>query len=247
MQIDLPQITEELRNCTSIDQFWNRIAREFENYNVTSMLYGAFSSVSEVQQFGFSSAQIIKYNHPDIFFEYVTGEENYLENDFSAHSILTNPDPVFWHDDTLCEHMTLDQKREWELSNDVGFEVGVSLSVNHFASIKVGGIGLCMNGTDSQEFERLWTANNAEIYTLFGLLDEGMRQNYLGQIIRLSPREKETLEWLSAGLNPQQIADHLKISTSTIDKYIVSSKKKLKARTRDHAVVKALMFNIIHP
>ena len=43
-------------------------------------------------------------------------------------------------------------------------------------------------------------------------------------------------EWLSAGMTPSQIADHLKISASTIDKYVVSAKKKLNARTRDHAV-----------
>jgi DNA-binding CsgD family transcriptional regulator len=246
-KLDLPQLTDELKNVTSVDQFWNRIAREFENYNVTSMMYGAMSSVLEVQEFGFSSAQVLKHNHPKEYFETVTGEDNCLENDYSAQSLLINPNPVLWHDDTLCECMTAAEKREWELSNDFGFEIGVSLSVKHFAPNNLGGVGLCMNGTDRHKFERLWAAKHTEFYTLFGLLDEGMRQNYLGQIVKLSPREKETLEWLSAGMTPQQIADHLKISASTIDKYVVSAKKKLNARTRDHAVAKALLFNIIHP
>jgi DNA-binding CsgD family transcriptional regulator len=246
-QLDLPQITEELRNCTPLDQFWNRVVLEFENYNVTSILYGALSSVSEVQEFGFSSAQVLKNNHPKEYFEIVHSEENCLENDYSAQSLLTNPNPVFWHDETHIECMTLEEKRQWEMSNDVGMEIGVALSVKQFSPNKLGGIGLCLQGTDKQEFERLWMAKNAEIYTLYGLLDEGMRQNYLSEIVKLSAREKEVLEWLASGINPQQISDRLNIGYRTVDKYIVSAKQKLSARTRDHAVAKALLFNTISP
>jgi len=48
-------------------------------------------------------------------------------------------------------------------------------------------------------------------------------------------------------LRPKQVAQQMKIGFRTVDKYINSSRKKLKARSRDQAVAKALIFNAIEP
>jgi len=56
---------------------------------------------------------------------------------------------------------------------------------------------------------------------------------------RLSPREKDTLKYLSLGLNRGQISEKLRISEHTLRVYIDSARHKLGALNTVHAVVTA--------
>ena len=56
---------------------------------------------------------------------------------------------------------------------------------------------------------------------------------------KLSPREKDTLKYLSLGLNRGQISEKLKISEHTLRVYIDSARHKLGALNTVHAVVTA--------
>ena len=79
------------------------------------------------------------------------------------------------------------------------------------------------------------------------VFDKVFLNNHMTVHFGLSPRERDVLTWLAAGLRPDQIAEKLGVSAGTIDKYIVNSKDKLSARTRDHAVARALMLGLIDP
>ncbi len=57
--------------------------------------------------------------------------------------------------------------------------------------------------------------------------------------VKLSPREKDTLKYLSLGLNRGQISEKLKISEHTLRVYIDSARHKLGALNTVHAVIKA--------
>lgn len=63
----------------------------------------------------------------------------------------------------------------------------------------------------------------------------------------LSAREKECLLWLVKGMRTKEIAFRLGIRPVTVELYISNIKKKLKARTREHAVAKALTLQLINP
>jgi DNA-binding CsgD family transcriptional regulator len=56
---------------------------------------------------------------------------------------------------------------------------------------------------------------------------------------KLSPREKDTLKYLSLGLNRGQISEKLKISEHTLRVYIDSARHKLGALNTVHAVITA--------
>ncbi|ABD56110.1 helix-turn-helix transcriptional regulator [Jannaschia sp. CCS1] len=58
---------------------------------------------------------------------------------------------------------------------------------------------------------------------------------------RLSPRERECLQWLSAGLRVTQIAHRLDISESAVHLYIKNARRKFGARTREQAVAHAIV------
>jgi DNA-binding NarL/FixJ family response regulator len=60
------------------------------------------------------------------------------------------------------------------------------------------------------------------------------------RLSQLSPREREILALLAQGLNGEQVAERLVISSETVRTHVRNSMAKLGARTRIHAVALAL-------
>lgn len=61
----------------------------------------------------------------------------------------------------------------------------------------------------------------------------------------LSPREAECLSLLACGKRPQEIAVVLNTHPKTVEKQIASARRKLGARTREHAVARALALGLV--
>ncbi len=62
-----------------------------------------------------------------------------------------------------------------------------------------------------------------------------------------SPREIECLEWLARGLQDGQIAAQLHLSRSTVRLHLANARRKLNAKTREQALVAALLKGLIAP
>jgi DNA-binding CsgD family transcriptional regulator len=65
--------------------------------------------------------------------------------------------------------------------------------------------------------------------------------------IELTPREAECLTWAANGKSAWEIGQILRLSRYTVQEHIESAKRKLDCRSRDHAVVKAVMEGLITP
>lgn len=64
---------------------------------------------------------------------------------------------------------------------------------------------------------------------------------------RLSPRERECLLWLAAGLRNDRIAERLGIATATVALHLARARRKLGAATREQALAKALSLGLLAP
>ena len=53
--------------------------------------------------------------------------------------------------------------------------------------------------------------------------------------------------WLAAGLRTDRIAHRLGISPAAVDLYFANARRKLGARTRDQALLKAVMLGAVVP
>lgn len=62
---------------------------------------------------------------------------------------------------------------------------------------------------------------------------------------RLTDRERQCLELLGTGSRRADIGQRLGISLGTVDLHIANAKRKLRARTREEALVKAVQFKLI--
>jgi DNA-binding CsgD family transcriptional regulator len=244
----LLELIESLRSAPNLDAFWSRTHAALEDRGVTSIFYGAVASSKEVELGRFSQSMIWRSSHSQQFFD-AFGEEVAIDLDPGVEHCLTNPDILFWHNETDSEWMSAPTalRKRISIERDLGLHVGFSVSTSYFGAGHVGGIGVSMPMISPTEFKRFWADKSQEILTICGLLDTGMRSQHMSHLVHLSQREKECLVWLVAGLRPDQIADRLAISSKSVEKYILSAKKKLKATTRDHAVAKALIFKMITP
>jgi DNA-binding CsgD family transcriptional regulator len=71
--------------------------------------------------------------------------------------------------------------------------------------------------------------------------DDGMKDS----IVKLSAREKDCLYWSAQGKTASEIADILGLKTETVRKYIKNVMKRLNARSKTQAVVKAIKFGLL--
>ena len=65
--------------------------------------------------------------------------------------------------------------------------------------------------------------------------------------LALTPREAECLTWAAHGLVSKEIADRLRLSQKTVDLHIAHAIRRLGARTRSHAVARAIALALIRP
>ncbi|NDV88230.1 hypothetical protein GTW51_16135 [Aurantimonas aggregata] len=63
----------------------------------------------------------------------------------------------------------------------------------------------------------------------------------------LSRREIECLSWLMHGKRVKDIAFQLNLSSAAIELYVKNARTKLKARTREQAIARAIMLGLLQP
>ena len=247
MRRELQELSEELRALDNVDAFWSRIHAELQSFGVRSVQFAAMASRREVELGRLTRSLIWRSTHPAEYIEALGGGDEFLDNDLSAQHCVVSSDLIFWHDDQVWATATPQQRRQWAIERDLGLGIGVTVPSSYYVRRQLGGVGIATPDIPRDEFPKYWRRHGRQILAICGILDTGMREQHMGSLVGLSPREQECLTWLAVGLRPDQIADRLRISNKSVDKYIQGAKVKLRASTRDHAVAKALIFNLIVP
>ena len=246
MNMHFMSTCEALRSEVDPERFWTLITEALARHGVTSILYGAVAFRSEIATRKLMKSLFVKSNHPREFFEEF-GTDALLDDDWTAEFCLKETEILRWHEQGQWEAASKEQIKRAEIERDLGLLVGVSIPACRFDTGQVGGIGLSMRDVPLNEFERHWAEHGGDIQLLCSLLDMGMRRGHIASVIDLSDRERECLTWLAAGMRPEQIANRLGIAKKTVDKYLVKARLKLKSNTPEHAVAKAMLFNLISP
>jgi len=244
--VGIQSLTEDLLAQPDLESFWERINLELSQYGINSLLYAAIAAKADQSFSACSKSLIWKSNHNPEYFEFF-GPDTFADNCVTFEHCLKETVPITWHDESNWKDATPDQWKQAHAERDMGLFVGFTLPTTHFTANNYGAIGVSMAELSPEEFAKIWPEKNSEIMQVLSLLDAGMRRQHLAEVIGLSPREKEALEWIAAGRRPDQVAHLMNIGYRTVDKYINSAKRKLKARTRDQAVAKALIFKVIEP
>lgn len=246
MRQNIQEIARNASAAHELDGFWSLIHGQLEQRGVSGVLFGVFASTRELEHLKLSKALIWKSSYKQEFFD-AFDEGSLLDNDVTAEHCVRQNDLLFWHDMNNWQNASPMEIKRANIERDLGFAIGFTVPSSFYFPNQSGGIGISMPNVPVREFERFWKQEGRDLVTICGILDAGMRGQHMSEFVNLSKREVECLTWLAVGLRPEQIADRFGIGDKSIEKYIAGARRKLKARTRDHAVAKALMFGLINP
>lgn len=242
------ELSEKARQVGNADAFWESCNEALSASGVAGFGYGMMPFSIDATINGFSNAGFFKHTYPSEW-ETAVGESTSIDNDVSVEMIVNGTPELIWNDPSLLEEASEDQLQQDEIDNDIGMRFGASLALdrNTFGQA-ISGIGLWVSDTRSdKEFAPYWHQHRKHLHQICHILDEGLRGRHAQLLVALTPRERDCLTYLAIGLRPAEICWRLKISEKTFEKYIKWAKEKLRARTRDHAIAKALVLNLIQP
>ncbi len=240
---ELQDFSEDVARLSSADAVWSRMANLAEDRGMP------FCTLTMARrETGLHSSQFIS-SLPDEF------RDNYREGG------LIGDDPFL---SLICRNMTAAgivtdgdrfpetngrQGAFLELTRSFGVKTALCIPVRTIQQSEFGGwvIG---GTTDGPAFDRICETFTAELH-LAGLMAferlTALAHRARPAHGRLSPRERECMLWLSAGLRVAKIAHRLDISESAVALYITNARRKLGARTREQAVARAIMSGEIEP
>lgn len=241
-------LVTELRQATDQTEHWNICHRAYEKLGVSSLLYGIIAFPNQVHDLGYTQSTTFRHSYPQEWMDAFGGSEVFLDNDFSVEFMFNNGLDFLWHHDNELEAATAEQLAQFEFEHALGMETGVSLSlarpqIEGLAS----GVGCWTKGISVTEFDEYWAENCELIKAVSFLLDTGMRAHRWDSFGNLTDREREALQYFARGFRRDETAHRMGIAVKTLDKHIESAKKKLDSSTRDQAVSKAMIFNLISP
>ena len=135
--------------------------------------------------------------------------------------------------------------RLWEDALSAGFGGGMVIPLRLPGSA-LGGFSL-VTGMVGQEF-RAWHNSRGRWAALAAhAIDQRVLTLAAPQTERprLSPRERECLTWLAAGLRHDRIAEKLGITRPTVELHLAHARRKLAASTREQALARAVTLGLL--
>jgi len=241
----LQDFAQVLRDCE--DPF-----SEFQSYikarGGAGYLYGYAGMKSDTTEFNFSKAMFYHHTYGPAWDAVMTNKPA-IDDDPTTARVVAGEDFVEWVPDDLPSYeanLTAAQLKLHHAETELGIIYGCSIAIDRSA-IGLSGLGFWSAMVASvNEFRQLWDRYGTEIGQGAAILDAHVRNDRPNLLIGLTPREVDCVTWLAVGLRPSEICWKLKISEKTFEKHIANAKSKLKARTRDNAVAKAVLFGLIH-
>jgi DNA-binding CsgD family transcriptional regulator len=240
---NLRDITLRMLAAHDIQQLMAIMAISISPFGCDFFTFGGSSSgklASKLQNLG------ITFFHTNFPAEIMARNPNPLIGNFTVRRALEQGKDSLWTDQSIWQDATPD-----EIALNDGFKaVGLARGYTGVLSRQPGyytGISFHLDRMPETDFIRDWDEIRPKLMAIATVFDKVFLNNHMTAHFGLSPRERDVLTSLAAGLRPDQIAEKLGVSAGTIDKYIVNSKNKLSARTRDHAVARALMLGLIDP
>lgn len=125
---------------------------------------------------------------------------------------------------------------------------GYSIGFPDLAGRGRAGLGVCMApGATQEDAEAVWASHGRALHVLAQighLRIATLADLELGR--RLSPRQREVLEWVAEGKTVQDIATILGLTVATVEKHLRLARAALRVETTAQAAVKASFLNQIY-
>lgn len=178
------------------------------------------------------------------------GSGPFLDLDPGIDALMTGQCNYEWHPPDffeLIQQMPKQQRRQVEIEVDLGMNYGMTMMLET-GKPGFSAMGLWFENPKSCDaFQRDWAHVGPTLQKAGHLLDSHIKDKQPNYLVGLTPREIDALSFLLAGHRASEICWKMSISEKTLEKHMLNARLKLKARTRDQALAKALLLGLIKP
>lgn len=236
----------EVTNAEDVQDLWESHCARMDNYGFDRLIYG-FTRFLTANSFGDPNDLIVLTNHTPAY------RKGFVEDGLYRHApmvrwALENEGHCSWR--ALAEQISqgsLDEKAAKVVAFNLQHKVhaGYTISFQSVSHRAKGAISLTTRAELNQdEADAIWAEHGQDIILLNNLVHLKIMTLPLplaGQ--KLTPRQREALEWVGDGKTMQDIAMIMGLTQATIEKHLRLARDTLNVETTAQAVAKAAFHN----
>lgn len=243
MQQSVANFTDQLKQAIDPNEVWRLSLSHFGDRGATWLYYGYTAPLWHHDRsvyFSYSSIPVDWDRHRE--------QQGYRHHDPAVRHCARSSSPFVFGLGLEGTCYSAPVRRMYAESADWGAHCGVAFPLRSVPGSPVGAT-VCITQMRASEFPNWWSECQWELHVAALALDARLLQFHspTDDVPDLSTRERECLLWLASGLRTDRIADRMSISPSAVDLYLANARRKLGARTRDQALLKAVLLGMLVP
>lgn len=232
----------EIHNLQTADEVWNFATQSFSEIGLHRVSHGY------VKDSGGEPQLDLRNNYPD-FWRELYYERGTYKHDLYARYVALETKPILASTFKFTDEFT-NSDAYTEICDTPGAELTVGYVVPLRLMQHKGYGGMYIGGVDAEIKDKAaYVLNRQNEIFLMGLHMDArlvaLDKREVKLNANLSVREIECLEWLARGRLNDRIAEELGISNSTVEFHFRNARRKLNCKTREQALAKAAMLDII--
>lgn len=232
-------VLERMVEATSSAMVWAAIQDYFAMHGFDRVIYADLRG----------QAPLILNTYPEGFGQYYADACNPQDDPFFRYCCSTLT-PKQTGADYLhqYDYLSTNERQVILAARDSGMRSGFSCTFHKSDKLGMGGwnIGSTLPCSEVEAIQAEHSVH-LRVAALYAHERMQMLQTQDGSALglALSPRERDCLAHLAAGLRTQQIADRLAIRPVTVEMHIRNAREKLQANTREQALAKAISWGLL--
>ena len=244
------EYSNRLEEIDNFDNLKLEIYSEFAKHGVTSLSYNVACNLSKQQKLLNEENRYFS-NHPQEWLDSV-GKEILIENNLSTTLAIRSDAAFFWHDKDHWENATRHEKALFELEENIGLTVGLTVRVNSLNQKNISIFRFATKHISKTEFGAYWAENKVAIMEVANISNMIIQERFLPELckkINLKERHKIFLRYFTDCSNCytdyKNIAHAMGKSKYTIEQIVREINKKLNTTKINEAAFKAIYLNLI--
>lgn len=240
---------QAIATACSIEEVWSILPQSVAAYGFDRVIYG-FTRFRTANSFGDLQDLLVLSNHGSEYTDEFMNGGLYFEAPMVQWA-AENVGPCSWslaHDLAQKGNLTDGQLKVLDFNKRHDVSAGYTISFPEVSSRSKGAIGLsAASGMSQDEVDAIWHAHGREIEVLCNVAHlKLVSLPYTppdGR--RLTPRQREVLEWVGGGKTTADIALIMGLTPATVEKHLRLAREALDVETTAQAVLKASVQNQI--
>jgi DNA-binding CsgD family transcriptional regulator len=246
-RVPLTAYLQRVFEAQSIEDIWALHVDRMASYGFTRLLY-VFTRFRTANSFGKVDDILVLSNHT----------KNYLDGYFYSGLCLQAPmlkwaagndGAQSWRliAEKALGPLTPVERKIMEFNQRHGVVAGSTIGFRDISVRAKGGIGLAVApGRTQDDADAIWAEYGDEILTANNVTHLRITvMPYASSRRALTPRQRETLEWVGEGKTTQDIATIMGLTSATVEKHLRLAREALDVDTTAQAVLKASFQNQI--